>query len=66
MELPICRIPLSVCCVKRRATINSFTHVLEGGKLMSPIFRVFVPIVFSAQSLVVNVEEVVFQSREEW
>ena len=28
--LPVCRIPVSICCVKRRAT--SFTRVLEGDK----------------------------------
>ena len=28
--LPVCRIPVSICCAKRRAT--SFTHVLEGDK----------------------------------
>ena len=28
--LPVCRIPVSICCAKRRET--SFTHVLEGDK----------------------------------
>ena len=28
--LPVCRIPVSTCCAKRRAT--SFTRVLEGDK----------------------------------
>ena len=28
--LPVCRIPVSICCAKRRAT--SFTRVLEGDK----------------------------------
>ena len=30
MVLPICQIPVSICCAKRRET--SFTHVLEGDK----------------------------------
>ena len=28
--LPVCRIPVSICCAKRRAT--SFTRLLKGGK----------------------------------
>ena len=55
MVLPVCRIPVSMCCAKRRAT--SITHVLEGDK---PVHhpRVFVPIFLSGQSVVVNVEGV--------
>ena len=32
--LPVCRIPVSICCAKRRAT--SFTRVLEGDKPIPP------------------------------
>ena len=55
MVLPVCRIPVSICCAKRRAT--SFTHALEGTSL-STISRVFVPILFSGQSVVVDIEGV--------
>ena len=39
MVLPVCRIPVSICCAKRRAT--SFTHVLEVDKPVDhfPRFR---------------------------
>ena len=39
MVLPVCRIPVSISCAKRRAT--SFTHVLEGDKSVHhfPRFR---------------------------
>ena len=59
MVLHVCRIPISICCTKRRAT--SFTHVLEGASL-SIITSVFVPIFFSGQSIVVDAEGVGFRS----
>ena len=57
MVLPVCRIPVSICCAKRRAT--SFTHVLG----LSTISHVFVPLFFSGQSVVVDVEGVRFWPR---
>ena len=53
--LPVCRIPVSTCCAKRRAT--SFTHALEGVSL-SAISRVLVTILFSGRSVVVDIEGV--------
>ena len=50
--LPVCRILVFICCAKRRAT--SFTHVLEGDKPVHTIFRVFVSVFFSGQSVVVD------------
>ena len=42
MVLPVCRIPVSICCAKRRET--SFTHVLEGDKPVHhfPRFRPYI------------------------
>ena len=41
MVRPVCRIPVSIGCAKRRATIDIFTHVLEGDKPIHhfPSFR---------------------------
>ena len=60
MVLPVCRIPVSICCAKRRAT--SYTHVLEGDKLARhfPRFRTYI---FSGQIAVVDVEGVGFRPR---
>ena len=57
MVLPVGRIPVSLCCAKRRETS------LEGGKPGFTISRVFVPIFFFGQSVVVDVEEVGFRPR---
>ena len=67
MVLPVCRIPVSICCAKRRAT--SFTHVLEGDTHVlegdKPVhhFPRFRPHVFFGQSVVVDVEGVRFRPR---
>ena len=53
MVLPVCRIPVSICCAKRRET--SFTNVLQGDKPVHHFPR-FRPHVFSGQSVVVDVE----------
>ena len=50
--IPVCRIPLSICCAKRRAT--SFTHVSEGGTPVYDFLRVC-PHIFSGKSVVVDV-----------
>ena len=42
--LPVCRIPVSICCAKWRAT--SFTRGLEGGKQRVYHFPRFRPYVF--------------------
>ena len=61
MVLPVRRIPVSICCAKRRPT--SFTHhVLEGDKPVH-ISRVFVPILLFGQSVAVYVEGVEFRPR---
>ena len=60
MVLPVCRIPVSICCAKRRET--SFAHVLEGGKPVHHFPR-NVPIFFFGQSVVVYVEGVGFRPR---
>ena len=60
MVLPVCRIPVSISCAKRRAT--SFTHVLEGDKLVHHFPRLR-PIFFFGQSVVVHVEGVGFRPR---
>ena len=53
---PVCRIPVSICCAKRRAT--SFTHVLEGrGTSLSTISRVVVPIFSSGRVLLLMSRE---------
>ena len=59
MGFPVCRIPVSICCAKRRAT--SFTHELEGDKPVHhfPRFSIF----FSGQSVVVDVKGVRFRPR---
>ena len=61
MVLPVCRIPVSICCSKRRATIA--LHMCLRGTRLSTISRVFVPIFFSGQSVVVDVEAVGFRPR---
>ena len=58
--LPVYRIPLSIYCAKRRTT--SFTRVLKGGKPVHHFLR-FRPHIFSAQSVVVDVEGVAFRPR---
>ena len=60
MVLPGCRIPVSVCCAKRRATI--FTRVLEGDKPAHHFPR-FRPHVFFGRTAVVDVEGVGFRPR---
>ena len=60
MVLPVGRIPVSICCAKRRA--SSFTRVLEGDKPVH-LSRIFGPICFSGQSVVVDVEGVRFRPR---
>ena len=58
--LSVYRTTVSICCGKRRAT--SFTRVLEGDKPV-PISRVFGPLFFSGQSVVVDVKRVGFRPR---
>ena len=60
MVLPVCRIPVSIRCAKRRET--SFTMCWEGTSL-STISRVFVSIFFFGQSVVVDVEGAAFRPR---
>ena len=60
MVLPFCRIPVSICCAKRRET--SFTMCWKGTSL-STISRGFVLIFFFGQSVVVDVEGVGFRPR---
>ena len=60
MVLPVCRIPVSICCAKRRET--SLPMCWKGTSL-STISRVFVPIIFAEQSVVVDVEGVGFRPR---
>ena len=62
MVLPVFRIPVSICCAKRRET--SFTHVLEGDKLVHHFPR-FRPHIFLGPSVVVvDVEGVGFRPRD--
>ena len=58
--LPVCRIPVSICCTKRRET--SFTHIWKGTSL-STISRVFVSIFFFGPSVVFDIEGVAFRPR---
>ena len=60
MVLPVCRIPVSICCAKRRAT--SFIRVLERDKPVHYFLR-FRLHIFSGQSVVVDVEGVGFRPR---
>ena len=60
LVLSVCRIPVSICCAKRRET--SFTHVLEGDKPVHHFPR-FRPHFFIGQSVVVDVEGVGFWPR---
>ena len=60
MVLPVCRILVSIRCVKRRET--SFTMCWKGTSL-STISRVFVPIFLFGQSVVVDVEGAGFRPR---
>ena len=67
MVLPVCRIPVSICCAKRRAT--SFTHVLEGDKPIHHFARFRPHIFFRAERCisisitVVDVKGVGFRPR---
>ena len=63
MVLPVCRIPVSICCAKRRAT--SFTHVLEGDKPVHhfPRFRPYIFLRAERCTTVVHVEGVGFRPR---
>ena len=61
MVLPGCRIPVSFCCAKRRATI--FTHVLEGDKPVHHFPRFRLHIFLRAERCVVDVEGVGFRPR---
>ena len=61
MVLPVCRIPISICCAKRRE-IPALPMCWKGTSL-STISRVFVPVFFFGQSIVVDVEGVGFRPR---
>ena len=65
MVLPVYRIPVSICCAKRRAT--SFTHVLEGDRPIHHFLRfrphVYLRAFIFGQSVVVDVERVGFRPR---
>ena len=61
MVLSVCRIPVSICCAKRRAT--SLPIMCWKGTSLSTISRVFVPIFFFEQSVVVDVEGMGFRPR---
>ena len=60
MVLPVCRIPVSICCPKRRET--SFTHELEGDKPVHHFPRFRSHILFG-QGVVVDDEGVGFWPR---
>ena len=49
MVLPVCRMPIAICCAKRRETSFKLPMCWKGASL-STISRVFVPIFFFEQS----------------
>ena len=60
MVLPVCRIPVSISCAKRR---EPALPMCWKRTRLSNISRVFVPIIFIEQSVVVDVEGVGFRPR---
>ena len=60
MVLPVCRIPVSICCAKWR---EPALPMCWKGTSLSTISRVFVPIFFFGQSVVVDAEGVGFRPR---
>ena len=60
MVLPVCRIPVSIRCAKRRETSLPMSWK---GTSLSTISRVLVPIFLFGQSVVFDVEGAGFQPR---
>ena len=60
MVLPVCRIPVSICCASGEQLV---LPICWTGASLSTISRVFVPIFFSGQSFAVDVEEVRLRQR---
>ena len=62
MVLPVCRIPVSICCAKREKPALLPIMCWKGTSL-STISRVVVPMFFFGQGVVVDVEAVGFRPR---
>ena len=52
MVVPVCLIPVSICCAKRRFFFKLASLMCWRGISLSTMSRVFVPIFFSGQSVV--------------
>ena len=60
MVLPVCRVPVSIFCAKRRDS-NYIYSFVGGGQACPPFPAFIVPIFFSGQSVVVDFEGVRFR-----